>query len=47
MQLSVIFLPYLALGVTKEMCNKGSTPHTWHGTILDLLDTYTEFKGLG
>lgn len=47
MQLPVIFLPHLAVGVTKEMSNKRSAPHSWHGTILDLLDTYTEFKGLG
>lgn len=45
--MQVIFLPYLALGVTKEKFNKRSAPHTWHGTILDLLDTHTEFKGLG
>lgn len=47
MQLPVIFLPHLAVGVTKEISNKRSAPHSWHGTILDLLDTYTEFKGLG
>lgn len=47
MQLPMIFSTYLALGVTKEIFNKRSSPHTWQGTILDLLDTRMELKRLG